>query len=89
MNSVTAGLVVGQNRDPLAPLVEIAECRRQSRTDAGRALDRLGKFRRVGAGERHDRGTAVIARNRGARGGDRDRAMRVDQHPRIRRRFGR
>jgi hypothetical protein len=41
------GDVIGQDRNPFAPLHDVGERRRHGRPDPGGALHRLGKFRRV------------------------------------------
>ncbi len=52
------------------------------RADAGGALDRIGKFCRMGGGERDHRGRSVLLLHLRPGGGDRDRGMRIDQHAR-------
>ena len=73
------GKVVGQHRDPLALVDDFRERWRQFRTLSGRALDRVGEFCRVRGRQRDHRRPAVVAAKRGARGGNRDRRVRVDQ----------
>ena len=71
--------VIGQNDDRFLALHEIPEALRQRGPHARRALNRIGKFRRMGRGESDDRG-----RRRGAeglsRGANADRGVRVDDH---------
>ena len=50
------------------------------RAYAGRALDRVGEFRRMGAGQRDHRRAAVVAGDLGPRRGDADGGVRIDQH---------
>src|SRR5215471_2695471 len=74
--------IVWQHCEALAPFQKVAEDRWQFRTNAGCAFDCVGKLCRMGASEGDHWRTAGDSTNLCARGGYRNRAVRIDQHAR-------